>query len=439
MATFLDSINTPVVQMGLLRSAVPVLTPAFTAETVAALTLFPEIGENPELPPEPLVGKTGSPELGSPVSNVLTLAEIGGPRSGLPKSAGTGAVLAVQNLDGQQNTPTPAEMGVDTRFETFDGVDPIAAVVSLNLRRRHLNESQRAMVAAKLANLNQGRPPKNSPIGDIFEAKRHPPVSQERAASMLNEGTASDVRHGGASEVCATVAQTAAADFAQAIHVRRALEGALDHGTALLAALGLPRLMEPGFVPLDATAIGDAVDTAIATLDAMDAAGVDLEDDGTAEPSLGWIDGMPTLSDSHDDREAEDDDEPILGAPERHPSCYQFALCDATSSQEHWADGSARHDEAEAVNEDGGDILDEGEETLGWAANVGQLALGQTTADGDITALERHGRGFLRSGPEDTEDDDPAGAQQPDEDALFWSVDIGYMLGTPLDGDGAHV
>ncbi len=142
-----------------------------------------------------------------------------------------------------------------------------------------------------------------------------------------------------------------AQDAAQTRHMRRALEGALDHGTALLAALGLPRLIEPGFVPLDPAAIGDALDHAIATLDGLDAPGADLEDDGMAEPSLGWIDGKPVLSDSHDDREAEDDDEPILGAPERHPSCYQFALCDATSSQEHWADGSARNDEAEAVND----------------------------------------------------------------------------------------
>ena len=102
-------------------------------------------------------------------------------------------------------------------------------------------------------------------------------------------------------------------------------------------------------------------------------------------------------------------------------------------------DGSTRHDEAEAVNEDGGDILDDGEETLGWSANVGQLALGQTTADGDATALERHGRGFLRSGPDDAEDDDPAGAQQRDEDALFWSVDVGCAIGATVDRDGAHV
>jgi len=261
----------------------------------------------------------------------------------------------------------------------------------------------------------------------------------EISTPCISQGEAADVRHRGAGEVCCTVQQTAVADFASARHMRRALEGALDHGTALLAALGLPMLVEPGFVPLDPSAIDDALDTAIATLDALDAPGVDLEDDGTAEPWLGWIDGKPVLSDSHDDREAEDNDEPILGAPERHPSCYQFALCDATSSQEYWADGSARNDEAEAVDEDGGDILDEDEETLGWAANVAQLALGQTTADGDETALERHGRGFVRSGPEDAEDDDPAGGQQRDEDALFWSIDVGCAMGAPLDVDGAHV
>ncbi len=88
---------------------------------------------------------------------------------------------------------------------------------------------------------------------------------------------------------------------------------------------------------------------------------VDLEDDGTAEPSLGWIDGKPTLSESHDDREAEDDDEPILGAPENHPSPGPWGPArDCSCSQEHWADGSARNDEAEIVNEDGTD-LDAGE------------------------------------------------------------------------------
>jgi len=53
-------------------------------------------------------------------------------------------------------------------------------------------------------------------------------------------------------------------DLAQARHMRRALEGAIAHGIALLDALDAP----------------------------------------------GWIDGKPVLSDSHDDREAEDEREP---------------------------------------------------------------------------------------------------------------------------------
>lgn len=54
---------------------------------------------------------------------------------------------------------------------------PLAFVVSKNLSRRHLNESQRAMVAAKLANLGEGRPAETAPIGA---------VSQEQAAEKLN-------------------------------------------------------------------------------------------------------------------------------------------------------------------------------------------------------------------------------------------------------------
>jgi len=362
--------------------------------------------------------------------------------------------LLPPSIFGAVPVPTPA-LTAET-VTLLDAIPPelplaqLSSLVAPGLRRRHLNESQRAMAAAKLANMKEGyaasqrQPHEMIAENDGVEIST-PCISQGEAANLLNvsrstvteakkvlnEGTAGDVRHGGAGGVCATLAEIggtrseppksagpgraeeADAAAAQALHMRRALEG---HSV-----------------------IGDALDTAVGTLDALDAPDENLEEDGSAEPSLGWIDGKPVLSDSHDDREAEDDDEPILGAPERHPSCYQFALCDATSSQEHWADGSARYDEAEVVNEDGGDILDEGEETLGWAANVGQLALGQTTADGDATALERHGRGFLRSGPEDAEDDDPAGGQQPDEDALFWSIDVGCAIGAPLDVEGAHV
>jgi hypothetical protein len=48
------------------------------------------------------------------------------------------------------------EAGIDARFEPYGGSDPLAYVVSLNLKRWHLDESQRAMVAVRIANVRQG-------------------------------------------------------------------------------------------------------------------------------------------------------------------------------------------------------------------------------------------------------------------------------------------
>lgn len=52
-------------------------------------------------------------------------------------------------------------------------------VVSKNLHRRQLSESQRAMVASKIATLKEGRPNKTTEISG---------VSQAQAAQMLNVG-----------------------------------------------------------------------------------------------------------------------------------------------------------------------------------------------------------------------------------------------------------
>jgi len=59
-------------------------------------------------------------------------------------------------LDGRNRYRACEAADVPCEFRLFDGDDPAAFVVSLNLRRRHLSESQRAMVAAKLANMRQG-------------------------------------------------------------------------------------------------------------------------------------------------------------------------------------------------------------------------------------------------------------------------------------------
>lgn len=59
-------------------------------------------------------------------------------------------------LDGRNRMAACEIAGVEPRIAEYDGDDPLGYVVSLNLKRRHLTESQRAMVAAKLATAPSG-------------------------------------------------------------------------------------------------------------------------------------------------------------------------------------------------------------------------------------------------------------------------------------------
>jgi hypothetical protein len=64
-------------------------------------------------------------------------------------------------LDGVHRQNACLEAGVEPRYEKFFGADPVSFVLSNNLARRHLSESQRAMIAAKIAALPKGsHPPK---------------------------------------------------------------------------------------------------------------------------------------------------------------------------------------------------------------------------------------------------------------------------------------
>jgi N6-adenosine-specific RNA methylase IME4 len=65
------------------------------------------------------------------------------------------------------------------KFEQYTGNDPVGYVISANLRRRHLSESQRGIVAAKLANMKSGARTDLAPI----DAR-----SQGDAARLLNVG-----------------------------------------------------------------------------------------------------------------------------------------------------------------------------------------------------------------------------------------------------------
>ena len=101
---------------------------------------------------------------------------------------------------------------MEPTFVVYQGDDPIAYVISLNLRRRHLDELQRAMVAAKLATLKLGG---NQHSGGL-------PIG--RASALLNVGERSvararEVQEHGAPELASavergTISVSAAADIA---------------------------------------------------------------------------------------------------------------------------------------------------------------------------------------------------------------------------------
>lgn len=84
-------------------------------------------------------------------------------------------------LDGRNRQAACRLIGEQVKTRQFgsepgDGRDPLAFASSTNSARRDLNDTQRAMIAAALANLGEGRPAKTSSIE---------PVSLERAAERI--------------------------------------------------------------------------------------------------------------------------------------------------------------------------------------------------------------------------------------------------------------
>ncbi len=121
-----------------------------------------------------------------------------------------------QILDGRNRYRASKACGVDCPLTIYDGDDPVAFVISLNLRRRPLDKSQRAMVHARIATLPKG-------VRADSQIWLSVPTQAE-AAKLLNIGVSSGkyarrVLDDGAPElVCAVehgqVSVSAAADVA---------------------------------------------------------------------------------------------------------------------------------------------------------------------------------------------------------------------------------
>ena len=99
-------------------------------------------------------------------------------------------------LDGWHRYRACQELGIKPLMREWAGecssLD--AHVVSMNLHRRHLNESQRAMIAADIAKLPQGRPSETQvtdsepdSLGNRHKC-RFSEMTQQQAAELLNVG-----------------------------------------------------------------------------------------------------------------------------------------------------------------------------------------------------------------------------------------------------------
>lgn len=110
-------------------------------------------------------------------------------------------------LDGRNRYRACQAAGIEPRFEDFTGDDPYAFVIDKNVHRRHLNESQRAMIAARMATLEWGsnqhrmkqeveistsspKPPTVDEMADKMSVNRSTVIF---ARKVLQEGTADEI------------------------------------------------------------------------------------------------------------------------------------------------------------------------------------------------------------------------------------------------------
>lgn len=87
-------------------------------------------------------------------------------------------------IDGRNRQRACEIAGVDARYEPLPAdADPLQFVLDRNLTRRHMTESQRGIVAAKIANMRQGERTDKEPSANLQK------VAMDAAAKQLNVST----------------------------------------------------------------------------------------------------------------------------------------------------------------------------------------------------------------------------------------------------------
>ena len=107
-------------------------------------------------------------------------------------------------LDGRNRQRACAELDLTPKTKAFHGKDPLAYVISVNLHRRQLDESQRAMVATKIETMKHGG------ARGVQDANLH--LARADAARIVNVSTrtvadAKKVRDKGTKELVEAVEQ----------------------------------------------------------------------------------------------------------------------------------------------------------------------------------------------------------------------------------------
>ncbi|QKS28239.1 MAG: ParB N-terminal domain-containing protein [Candidatus Accumulibacter similis] len=125
-------------------------------------------------------------------------------------------ILNGQVIDGRCRLRACEQLGIEplVRDVSAEAIDPFVLVVSLNLHRRHLTESQRATVAARKANMARGgdRPSRTDSTFDSARLQNRTEVSQAQAAGLLqvsprSVASAAKVLQNGTPELVAAVDQ----------------------------------------------------------------------------------------------------------------------------------------------------------------------------------------------------------------------------------------